>query len=440
MVTIYSKHSSPRLQYVIKLIFSEVLMIDYALIHDWEVFHSVDGKKICYSEEKYDNSLHIKPSGLLEENKIIQKIIKSGQWKNVPVIFANENSPIPFDLFSAVFYLLSRYEEYLPFVADQHGRFESGQSIAVNKNILHLPIVDLWCKLLAEELNITNECKGIHPSNYHFRLTIDVDRAWQYKYAGILHTTFVLLRDMLMLKFNLLKDRLQVLLNHKPDPYFNFKYLKTIQGMLKDKIRYFILCGKPSKYDDNIHTSNKYFRRLINDLFKESHIGIHPSYRSNDSYDLLNEEHANLEKILGQKVFHSRQHYLKIVFPATYRRLIKLGILHDYSMGYSNKSGFRAGIARPYFFYDLSAEKMTDLRIIPFQVMDRTLLSYMKLSPDEAIKEIEYYTETIRNVGGHFVALWHNNSLSDQGEWEGWKEVFEKMISINKSNDQVPAS
>ena len=102
-------------------------------------------------------------------------------------------------------------------------------------------------------------------------------------------------------------------------------------------------------------------------------------------------------------------------------------------MGYSNSTGFRAGISRPFFFYDLSIEKPTDLRIIPFQVMDRTMHSYMKLKPDEARREIEYYFETIANVGGYFVTLWHNTSLSNEGEWKGWKEVFEKMIEMSST-------
>ena len=89
-------------------------------------------------------------------------------------------------------------------------------------------------------------------------------------------------------------------------------------------------------------------------------------------------------------------------------------------MGYGTRTGFRAGIARPFYFYDLYEEKQTSLRIFPFQVMDRTLVSSMNHLPDDAIKEFKYYTEIIRSVGGHFIPLWHNTSLNDTYEWKGW--------------------
>lgn len=440
MVTIYSKHNSPRLTYVLKVVFSDVLMIDYTLVNDIHLLQNINGIKINYSDEEINDSLHILPSGLLEENKITQKVIKTGLWKNVPTLFVNDKCDIPFDIFSAVFYIVSRYEEYLPFVPDMHGRFEADKSIAANKNFLHIPVVDLWCKLLAEHLNISSDCKGIQPSNYKFRLTIDIDRAWKYKNAGKFLTIALLFRDFITFRTKQLKERILVLTNRIPDPYFTFDFLETVENQLKEKIRFFILCGKPGKFDDNISMNNKEYKQLINRLFKKSTIGLHPSYNSNNTFEVLQEEHRSLEKYLNQKIFHSRQHYLKLTFPTTYRRLIKLGILHDYTMGYSNISGFRAGIARPFFFYDLTAEKQTDLRVIPFQIMDRTLLSYMKLTPEEAIKEIEYYSEIIHQIGGYFVALWHNSSLSNQGEWKGWLDVFNKLIIMNRKDDTISST
>ena len=141
---------------------------------------------------------------------------------------------------------------------------------------------------------------------------------------------------------------------------------------------------------------------------------------------------VSLSGVLGREITFSRQHFLILKFPETYRRLIESGITADYSMGYSSKTGFRAGIGRSYNYFDLMDNQETNLRIFPFQIMDRTLLSYMKLSPDEAIKEFEHYTGIIRNVGGEFICLWHNDSLSDRGEWKGWKRVFKKVIEMNQ--------
>jgi hypothetical protein len=108
--------------------------------------------------------------------------------------------------------------------------------------------------------------------------------------------------------------------------------------------------------------------------------------------------------------------------------MLGAGIAEEYSMGYPDEPGFRAGIARPFYFYDVSEDKQTGLKVVPFQVMDGTLYKYKNLDP-EASKELilKLITET-RKVGGLFVSIWHNTSLLDCKEWQGWREVFEYMI------------
>ena len=43
---------------------------------------------------------------------------------------------IPFDVFSATFFLVSRYEEYLPHVKDDYGRFLATESLAFKEDFL----------------------------------------------------------------------------------------------------------------------------------------------------------------------------------------------------------------------------------------------------------------------------------------------------------------
>lgn len=67
------------------------------------------------------------------------------------------------------------------------------------------------------------------------------------------------------------------------------------------------------------------------------------------------------------------------------------------------------------------------LKIIPFQVMDVTFQTYMKVSPDEAWNETKNLMREVKNVGGTFAAIWHNESLNNTGKWEGFRDVFIKM-------------
>ena len=114
-----------------------------------------------------------------------------------------------------------------------------------------------------------------------------------------------------------------------------------------------------------------------------------------------------------------------------------MGIKEDYSMGYASYPGFRAGTSSPFNFYDLAAEYETDLVIFPFAVMDVTLRQYLSLTPQEALDRIKNILQQVKQVEGTFLSLWHNESLSGQGIWKGWREVFEGMIEeVTMNNEQ----
>lgn len=431
MLIIYSAEITTRLQYTLKVIFKEVLDVRYQVTDEVEEFENSGLIRINYSNVSRSNTFQIIPTGILSERSLVPFNIKTGRWGDLHTLFAQDSGDVPFDIFSSVFYLVTRYEEYLPFRPDIYDRFEANRSIAFCEGFLKLPVVDLWCRKMAEQLCIQNKCPGILPSNYRFKLTIDIDNAWRYRERGFFFSIGGLVKDLLNLRLGTFVQRLLIISGQKADPAYNFDYLKETEEKLPAKIQYFILCGKRGKYDKNISLKRTNFREFIRKIDRHNKVGIHPSFASNSSYDLLKEELTNLSGIVDHPVNKSRQHYLRLKFPQTYRNLIKLGIKEDHTLGYASQTGFRAGIARSFNYFDLGWNKETGLRIYPFQVMDRTLLAYQRSSPEEAMQEYHYFTETIQDVGGEFICLWHNDSLSDKGEWAGWKKVFEEMINLN---------
>jgi hypothetical protein len=432
MVIILVKEITPRIDYTMKLVFNEVMGIAYSITTKLKEFQDSKLQKINYTKNEIPGCLGIEPDDLLYESEFVHHEVDTGEWKKLPTIFANDQEDIPFDFFSAVFYLVSRYEEYLPFTPDQYGRFEASQSIAFKNKFLHIPIVDMWCQQLAKELNINKYCKSLKSANYTFLLTIDIDHAWMFKYRGMLRNIAKLVRELIFFRFREFDFIFKVLRNKKNDPGDSYKFLEKSQRDLSQKIRYFILSGGNHKFDANISIGNKMFQILIRNLDRQKTVGLHPSFASNTSFNLLSKEHEHLSEITEHAIENSRQHYLILSLPDTYRRLIRLGIKEDYTMGYGTKTGFRAGIARPFYFYDLYEEKQTSLRIFPFQVMDRTLISYLNFSPENAIKEFKYYTDVISSIGGKFIVIWHNTSLNNTYEWKGWRKVFEEMIAMNE--------
>jgi hypothetical protein len=224
--------------------------------------------------------------------------------------------------------------------------------------------------------------------------------------------------------------RLSVLFSFKKDPYDTYDFIHNLVKNNNLNPIFFILINKKGKHDRSLSFKNKSFQWLIRSLSKWSEIGIHPSYNSDKNEKQLRNEVSRLKKIVEQDVVASRQHFLKITFPWTYRRLIENGIGTDYSMGFASRPGFRASICTPHYFYDLLENKTTLLKIVPFQVMDQTLLSYRNMTATDALRKIKTLITETAAVGGTFVSLWHNESLCDEGEWKGWKQVYIELTQL----------
>ena len=263
---------------------------------------------------------------------------------------------------------------------------------------------------------------------YEFAPTIDVDAAYAYKNKGLTRAIGGIFKALQKKDFDNVKQRARVLVGLEHDPFDTFELQMMLQKKYKYRATYFILLADYGPNDKNIPHNNRYFRALIRLLADYSEIGIHPSYASSLQPSLISTEIARLAKILKREVNHSRQHFLKLILPETYRNLINNDITHDYTMGYAEVAGFRASICTPYPFYDLDQDLPTDLILHPFTVMDGTLNQYMKLTPEQANQEIGELITEVKKVGGTFMPLWHNSTLTNEDEWKGWLDVYIKMV------------
>jgi hypothetical protein len=140
-------------------------------------------------------------------------------------------------------------------------------------------------------------------------------------------------------------------------------------------------------------------------------------------------EKARLEKLSSKKITKSRQHYLKFNLPDTYNFILSAGITEDYSMGFPEEPGFRAGTCKPFYFYDLKKEKATGLKIFPVTFMESSLMSNLSLNPVEAFEKIGFLLKGVKNVDGTFISLWHNHTISETKNYKEWKSIHEKMIN-----------
>jgi hypothetical protein len=198
----------------------------------------------------------------------------------------------------------------------------------------------------------------------------------------------------------------------------------------------FILLGDWGKFDKNIHWENDNFGQLIKMLDKRCELGIHPSYASHLQFDKIKNEIERLEKIIGHEIPQSRQHFLRLRFPETYYLLIKAGVTKDYSMGFADEVGFKAGTSFPFYFFDLNANIQTSLMIQPFMYMDSALKDYLKYSPEKAQETVQLLIKEVKEVGGEFCFIWHNSSIHDKGEWNGWKEILDFTLNVGLADEK----
>ena len=220
-ITIVVPQISKRLTYVCDWIFVQQLGIDYEFCSN--IIQGQDAQlKIDYTNTV--SGFSIPNIGLLFEEGIQQQGINTGFWDELPTLFAaNEGEfSFPFDIFSAVFYLLSRYEEYLPFTPDKHNRFPATESILFKSELLERPIIDEWLFAFANLLRT----KGVAIQERHFEFlpTYDIDIAWSYKNKGMKRTLGGYLKSIVGCDFSAVQERTAVLLGKRQDPYFCLLY------------------------------------------------------------------------------------------------------------------------------------------------------------------------------------------------------------------------
>lgn len=436
MLLIYIGRPSNRAKYIFHLIFHDLLGLDYDLVSNTDQFLAFQGPKLSYGSRPLADELFQQSSGLLFETGTDigepEVLEKDGSRLIFPV--SHPASAFPFDLFSASFYFVTRYEEYTTGYRDQHGRFIPGQSIASRLGFLDNPVVNRWALELAEILRKRFPELTIPGDKFTFLPTIDIDSAYAYRYKGALRNLGGVARDISHGKLRDVRKRCMVLNGRERDPFDTYDYISTLHGKYQLQPVFFILLGNYGPNDKNLAFTNPRFRELIKRLAKDHEVGIHPSYASHALPVRLKTEIARLSEIIDREVTCSRQHFLRFTLPQTFRDLASLGIRHEFSMGYAQEPGFRAGICTPHLFFDLHENKTTHMMIHPFAVMDGTLTDYKNYTPLQATSMINDLLRKVKEVNGTFISIWHNESLSDQNRWRGWRTVYEYLVqeAVNK--------
>lgn len=430
MLLVYSHKDSNRLQYTLRTVLGNILGVEYNHTTNKDDFLRYQGPKLNYSPKAFSKEIFFCSVDLLYQKGIDDFTfhILDYEGTKAPFPVYNSHSYLPFDPFAASFYLLSRYEEYLPYKKDEHGRFNAHDSVAYRYKFLKKPVVNIWAYQIKKILKKRFPDLVFKKRKFSFIPTYDIDVAFSYRSKGFMRSAGGYIKSLYSGNFRDIFHRSKVLLGQKTDPYDTYSYQINLHKKYDLSPLYFILFGKYGKYDKNLSVNNKKFQTLIKHLADYAEVGIHPSYAASQNLELMREEVKKLAQVLNKEVKSSRMHYLKMDLPDTYRNLIAMEITDDYTMGFASEPGFRAGTCDTFNFYDLDMDTETNLRIHPFTIMEGTLKYYKGIRPGEAIQYIKPLIDEVKSVDGTLISLWHNPSLNDEITEGGWRIPYEEMI------------
>lgn len=425
---VFTNTLSNRLQYIVETLFAYVDE-EVLITNNVSDYLSYDGVKINYSNSELDkNEICILSHTLLFENKIQHQSIEVKWVNQVPIFFCNEGS-IKFDLFAASFYLLSRYEEYLPHPKDEYQRFAHTASLAFQHQFLHLPIINLWLKNFQEQLQKKWPSFQLLPKSFKYIPTFDVDIAYHLKGKKWWKQLAHLMQPLIRAKWSNFNLAFQQFSGKQSDELDLFDELLTLCKANELASIWFLLAAeKSSKYDKNINPHSKAFYQLAQKLVQKATVGIHPSWQSNFNSRLLYQEKRLVETAIKQKVIQSRHHYIYTTLPKSYRSLIDAGIQEDYSMGYGSINGFRASYCLPFFWYDLMNESTSTLQLFPFAFMDANAIFEEKLTAEQTAQQLMHFYNIVKEVNGVLITIHHNHFLSNR--YNAYKVVFENFIQL----------
>lgn len=426
---LYATTITNRLRYIADFIGYGISGTSFILTDNLQKYNNYSGFKLNYSHQVIEGTdLQIDPHTLLFENDIREQRITCSNVDHIKFFFATEGD-FPFDIFAASFFLMSRYEEYLPYTKDFYGRYAHENSLAYKEDFLHIPLVNEWLLYFKKKLTEITSFQEANDANFTFLPTYDIDEAYSFRYKNLTRTFGGIAKATLKGSWNKVMERYRVLRGQLQDPFDSFEWLDALHHEFNiAPVYFFLVAEKVGKFDKNIPPHHPSLQQLIKRHADKYSIGIHPSWQSGDDISLLSKEKQLLSHHSNKTITCSRQHFIRMTLPATYRGLLEAGIQKDFSMGYGSINGFRASVATPFYWYDLEQEQITNLQVYPFCYMEANSYYEQKFTPSQALDELIHYLNVVKNVNGTLITIWHNTFLGTAAEFEGWKETYVQFL------------
>lgn len=426
MLLIYTQKLTPRISYIFKHICLRILGVDVTFTAVIEEFIAHHGPKISYGKKPLGNELFFQSYGLLEQQGLEAIDFKVKKWNDTYGFFSvSPSSGLPFDIFSSSFYMITRYEEYLPHVKDEIGRFMASESLAYKEGFLQQPIVDIWSYLFKDkllevfpEMHFPKKKLTVHP-------VIESSQPYAYKQKGFFRTVVGFLNSLFHGEFRHIIARLQAIIGFKRDPLDTFKWIVNIANKSKFDLTIFFLLGNSLSFNESMNTHRQKFKLLIKYVADYQEVGLIFSYNSLSNYEMLKSEKRRMQEITNRSLVSSMNSEFLVNLPDIYRHLVELQITRDFTMVFRNTNGFRAGTCTPFLFYDLDYEVKTPLVIYPSAM---TTSAFQQKYASDIEKTVLNTIDAVAKVNGTFSMIFSNKDFASTESNKVWRHIFSEKL------------
>lgn len=398
MLLVFTKKQTPRITYIFKQVCWNILGLHVKFTSKIEEFIAHDGMKLSYGKQRMGNEFFVQQTDLLLEQGISDVDIHLSHWEETPCFFrVSDQSDLPFDMFAASFYLLSRYEEYLPYVKDKFGRFPVEQSLAFTEGFLQLPVVDIWAGKFKKLLKERFPEEPFYKKTFANKTLIAVSQAYLYQKKGIVRSIGASIRDFFGFQWGGIVERFKVLVLRKQDPYDVYSFLVDFAKKNQIGFLFMFQLSNYSMVNKNIGYHKRRYHSLIKSMADYFPVGLLPGDEALKDFDVLKTEKKRFESIVNTPLQYLLNDRFGLNLPEAYNNFDKIEILEDFSMGYVNCIGFRASTSIPFLFYDLSLERISPLMLQPY-VFNSAVLKQDGLL--DAYKRLEMIKIEVEKVSG----------------------------------------
>lgn len=185
-------------------------------------------------------------------------------------------------------------------------------------------------------------------------------------------------------------------------------------------------------FDPSYDINTQRVKRLFGQIKAQyGTIGLHPTFDSWDSSEIIRHQKNRLSIAANQQVTACRQHWLRFSWNNTWGAQENAGMEMDTTLMFNDRPGFRASAATGWMPWNQQNNQAKKLLVLPSVIMDSHFFDYRLMNDVERKTSMYRWLNEVRSVHGQIAVLWHPHTLTKDFGWTaGFQELIDAISEI----------